>query len=154
MKRLSIVLALCLLSMLLSSRAHAQDLVFSSFQCDPTSCVNELPATVEGSVSGTFDGKCTGGVIGGIHAEATSTVGIDPTTGQPAPCNSPYIPRVEFEVVRTTELNDFCEPFHLDTVRQISEILNPDRSIVFHKELSASCDGGTTGIVDTGTKPC
>src|SRR5436853_2082459 len=104
------------LTILFNLPAHAQDLVFSSFQCDPTSCFNELPPTVEGRVSGTFDGRCTGGVIDGIHAEAISEVGIDPSTGQPAPCSSPFIPHVEFEIIRTQQLNDFCEVFSLDTV--------------------------------------
>ena len=128
--------------------------IFSSFQCDPLSCDNRSLPTVEGTVFATFDSTCTGGAVGGITAEVTTIIGVDPVTGQPSPCHSPFVARAAFEVIRTEELDDFCEPFLLDTVRQISEVLTPLGGFVWHKELSTSCDGGNTVFSTVGVRPC
>jgi hypothetical protein len=144
--------------LLFASSARAQNpppnFIFSSFQCDPLSCDNRSLPTVEGTVFATFDSTCTGGAVGGIQAEMTTIIGIDPVTGQPSPCHVPLVARAAFEVFRTEELDDFCEPFLLDTVRQISEVLGPLGVFLWHKELSASCDGGGTGVFVAGTRPC
>lgn len=137
--------------------AHAQssrDQVFSSYQYDPVSCDNRLGPTTEGKVSATFNGICTGGTVKGIEAEIDAIIGIDPTTGQPAPCSMPYIARAAFEVNTTTQLDDFCEEYSIDTVTSISEILDAGSNLVFHKQLSVGCDGGATGLTSFGTRPC
>lgn len=157
MKTLALICFLGFAAVLFAPSAHAQsspDFIFSSFQCDPLSCDNRLGPTFEGSVSATFDGVCTGGAIGGIESEISAVIGIDPVTGLPAPCTSAYIARAAFETSRKEELDDFCEPFLIDTVTSIGEILNFVSTPVWHKELSASCDGGTTGITTFGTRPC
>lgn len=156
MKHMLFVLCVGVAIIVLSPFAHAQaspDFIFSSYQCDPISCVNELPPTVEGQVTASFNGQCTGGAIGGIEGFAKSQVGITPT-GEPAPCSKPYIPRVSFEVHRSQELNDFCEAYSLDTVTENADVLDALRNLVFHREISSSCDGGVTPVERIGTQPC
>jgi hypothetical protein len=144
------------LTLLFASSAQAQspDFIFSSYTCFPPSCVNEAGPTTVGSASASFDGVCTGGAIGGIEADAAAIIGINTQTGEIQACQSPYYARASFEVVRTEQLNDFCEPFLLDDVRQLAEVLDLFRFPVWYKEHSAGCDGGDTTFTSFGTKPC
>jgi len=153
-----ILVAACLGTVIIALAPSVQaqsspDFIFSSYQCDPVSCVNELPPTVEGQVTASFNGQCTGGAIGGIEGFAKSQVGITPT-GESAPCSKPYIPHVSFEVHRSQELNDFCEVYSLDTVTENADVLDAFRNLVFHREISSSCDGGVSPVERIGTQPC
>lgn len=141
------------LALVPSAHAQSPDFIFSSFQCDPISCVNELPPTLQGEVTASFNGTCTGGAIGGIEGFAKSQVGVTPT-GESAPCSTPYIPRVAFVVHRSELLDDFCDVYSLDTVTESADVLDPLRDLVFHREISSSCDGGVTPVARIGTQPC
>lgn len=129
--------------------AHAQDFVFSSFQCDPLSCDERTPFPVfQATVNVTFDGACTGGVVGGIESFATTFVGLK------APCPVAFTPIAHIEVDRSSQLDDFGCIFFVDTVTESSEITDILGNTVFFKSSGASCDGGLSGPFSAGIKPC
>ena len=142
--------------MLFIPTAHAQtpDYIFSSYECFPFSCVSQVGPTFIGVAKADFQGTCTGGAIAGIEANIQSIIGFNPQTGEPQACSSLYTARASFEIVRTEQLDDFCEPYLLDEVRSIAEIWDIVSFPVWHKELSSGCDGSNTGITSFGTKPC
>jgi hypothetical protein len=134
---------------LFAPAAHAQDFVSSSFQCDPLSCEERTPFPVlQATVNVTFDGTCTGGAVGGIESFATAFVGL------PDPCPVPFTPIARIEVSTADLLNDFGCIYFVDTVTESAEIRDALGNTVFFKSSGASCDGGLTGPVTFGTKPC
>jgi len=157
MRPLVIILGFGTLMLLFVPTAQAQsspDFIFSSHECSPLSCIDEVGPTTVGRAAASFDGVCTGGAIAGIGSDVVATIGINPQTGEIQACQSPYYARASFEIVRTEQLNDFCEPFLLDEVREMGEILDVSKLPVWHKEHSAGCDGGTTEFTTFGTRPC
>jgi hypothetical protein len=134
---------------ILSPRAKAQDFVFSSFQCNPSSCENRTPFPVlQGSVTVTFQGVCTGSVVEGIQSFATAFVGA------PQSCSEPFTPVARIVVSESEFLDDFGCPFLVDTVTENADVLDIFGDTVFHKESGAACDGSTTGPFAVGTRPC
>lgn len=137
------------LGVLFTPAAHAQDFVFSSFQCDPLSCEERTPFPVfQATVNVTFDGTCTGGAVGGIESFATTFVGL------PNPCPVPFTPIARIQVDTARLLDDFGCLFFVDTVTESSEVQDVIGNPVFFRSTGASCDGGLTAPLSAGTKPC
>ena len=132
----------------LSSPSHAQGFVFSSFQCDPSSCAEQTGPTVAGSAFVSFNSTCTGGIIAGIDGSALARIGI------PDACTTPFIAKAAVEQSTTTQLDDFGCTFNLSSVTQTAEILTPFLTVVFTDEQGSDCQGGTSGPTNNGTKPC
>ena len=65
MKLTLIILGLLAAHVLLTPSAQAQtpDFIFSSFQCDPSSCEETGPLSTTGSAFVSVDSTCTGGAI-------------------------------------------------------------------------------------------
>src|SRR5262245_12712151 len=115
MKYLIAVLSFVFIGLLHLPAAHATDFVFSSFQCDPLSCINRTPFPVfQGSASVSFDGTCTGGAVaGGIHLLASAVIGI------PIPCSTPYTPEAKASKQTIELLDDFGCEYSVDTVLNV-----------------------------------
>src|ERR1700746_1488148 len=77
---------------------HATDFTFSSFQCDPSSCVEQTLPTESGSAFVSFNATCTGGAIGGIEGSALARIGI------PEPCSAPFVAKAIVQQSTTTQL--------------------------------------------------
>jgi len=150
MKRM--LVSICFLAVLglFVPAARAQtNFIFSSFQCDPSSCIDETPIPVfQGLALVTFDSTCTGGAITGISGRAKAVVG---DIGQ---CRDPYTPHAEIDRYRSTYLDDCGNPYSVDSETEIAEIKNAGGAIVFLDEAGVSCDGGTTGPTSNGSRPC
>lgn len=129
------------------SRAQV-NYVFSSYQCDPSSCVEIGPYAKTESVSVTFSGVCTGGIIAGIKAEASTTL-LD--------CSVPYSPTASTEPFSEEyEDDDECPPvaYTVDYVTPISAVYNAAGTAVFTEYYTAGCDGSGTTTTKEGTNPC
>jgi hypothetical protein len=83
MKLTFIILGLLAAHIFLTPSAQAQtpDFIFSSFQCDPSSCEETGPLATTSSAFVNVDATCTGGVIPGLNKRVLATV---------ADCNLPY----------------------------------------------------------------
>lgn len=127
--------------------AHATDFVFSSFQCDPSSCVELTLPTTTGSAFVSYNATCTAGVPS-IEGSALAKV------GDPEPCPRPYVAKALIEQSMTTQLDDFGCPYNLSIVTQTAQILTPFLVVVFNDQLTVDCQGGITGPTLNGTKPC
>src|ERR1051325_10398334 len=146
MKVTAAVFLFIALGVLFVPPAHAQDFVFSSFQCDPLSCDARTPFPVfQATVNVTFDGTCTGGVVGGIDSFATTFVNE---------CPVPFTPIAHIEVSTAELEDDFGCIFVVDTVTESSEVQDVLGNTVFFKSSGASCDGGLSGPFSAGIKPC
>jgi hypothetical protein len=130
-------------------QAQTSSFLFSSFQCDPLSCKEQtlLPVFV-GTASVSFTSSCSGGAVSGLEGDTISRVGV------PTACSTALTPRASVETFRTEHLDDCGIPFFVDTVRQNSDVLDALGDVIFHKDLEASCDGGTGGPIVVGEKPC
>lgn len=127
---------------------RANDFVFSSFQCDPSTCVEQTLPTEVGSAFVSFNATCTGGIVGNLEGSALAQVGI------PEPCAVPYVAKALIEQSTTTQLDDFGCPYNLSTVKQTAEVLTPLGTIVYSTEAGIDCQGGKFGPTNNGTKPC
>ena len=129
------------------SRAQT-NYVFSSYQCDHSSCVEIGPYAKTESVSVTFHGVCTGGIIGGIEAEASTTL---------LNCTVPYSPTASTEPFSEEyEDDDVCPPvvYTVDYVTPISAIYNSAGTAVFTEYYTSGCDGSGTTTTKEGSHPC
>jgi hypothetical protein len=133
---------------ILAPASHATDFVFSSFQCDPSSCSEQTLPTEVGSSLVSFNATCTGGVVGDIEGSALAQVGI------PEACSTPYVAKAQVQQSTTTQLDDFGCPFNLSSVTQIAQILTPFLVPVFTDKAGLDCQGGTFGPTNNGDKPC
>ena len=135
---------------LLVGSAKAQtNYVFTSFQCTPSSCIEETPIpVVQGGVAVSFTSTCSGGIVSGISGQASAVIGIN------GECPVPYTPHAEVDKSTTTELDDCGDPYNVDSETEIAEIKSVLGTIVWLDEAGASCDGGTFGPTNNGTKPC
>jgi len=131
------------------SPSRAQNYIFSSYQCDPTSCVEIGPAAKTESVLVTFTGVCTGGAVENpLNLSAYSFV---------ENCSVPYIPYASTEVSRLELYNeDGCSPYEyeVDYVTPTTEIFTASGQVYWYQEVTYGCDGSTTGVTTFGTKPC
>lgn len=128
--------------------SRATDFVFSSFQCDPTSCQEQTVPVVAGTAFVSYDATCTGGAVPGFSGSAKSQVGVN------GPCNSLFIAQAQVQQSTTTQLDDFGCPFNLSTATAIAQILTPLGVPVFTDTFSVSCDGGISGPTNNGERPC
>jgi hypothetical protein len=143
------VFSFAVFSVLFAPAARATDFVFSSFQCDPSSCVERTPVPVtQGSAFVSFNGTCTGGAVAGIEAFASAQVGT------PNPCQSPYTPEAKISIQTTEQLDDFGCEYAIDTEINAFNIYDASGINVFHNSSGTSCDGGTTGPFTAGSRPC
>jgi hypothetical protein len=129
------------------SRAQV-NYVFSSYQCNPSSCVEIGPSAKTEQVSVNFSGVCTGGAIGGIEAEATTTL---------LNCTVPYVPTASTEpFTEEYEDDDECppEPYTVGYVTPISAIYNSAGTEVWSEYYTAGCDGSGTTTTQEGEYPC
>lgn len=148
-KTLLTILALWFVAALFAPAAHATDFVFSSFQCDPSSCIEQTPVPVtQGSVFVSFNGTCTGGAVAGIEAFASAQVGI------PEPCQTAYTPQAKIAVTRSELLDDFGCEYFVDTEINRFDIFDATGVNVFNSSSGAACDGSTTGPFQVGFRPC
>jgi hypothetical protein len=149
MKKLIALFVFAMGASFLVPAAQGTDFVFSSFQCDPVSCIETTAVPVtQGSVSVSFNGTCTGGVVAGIEAFATAQVGI------PNPCQSPYTPRAQISINEQELLDDFGCTYLVDTEINRFDIFDASGINVFNNSSGSSCDGSTTGPFTAGTRPC
>jgi hypothetical protein len=148
MKRIWLLLCSAAFAAVLAPTAHAQNYLFSSFQCDPTSCQEEGPAETQGSVLVNFNGTCTGGVLNGISGSAEITIGV------PTACKTPYIPLATVETSETEYLDDCGDPYYVDYVTGTAEVISPTGGTVLNISGTSGCDGSTSGPTTIGTKPC
>lgn len=121
--------------------------VFSSYDCDPSSCVEIGPAAKTETVQVTFSGVCTGGIIGGIEAEATTTL---------LNCTTAYVPAASTETFSEQyEDEDECPPelYTVDYVNPISAIYLGS-TVVFTEFYTSGCDGSGTSVTKEGNYPC
>jgi hypothetical protein len=147
----NLLVSFCFLTVvsLLAPVARAQtNFLLSTFQCDPSSCVEQSPPDVVGSAFVSYNAACTGGAVGSFEGSASSVVGKD------GPCNSPFVAKAQVTRSRQTQLDDFGCPYDVDSVTQTAQVLTPLQVIVFSTEGGVSCDGGTFGPTNNGTRPC
>lgn len=147
MKLTLIILGLLAAHVLLTPSAQAQtpDFIFSSFQCDPSSCEETGPLSTTGSAFVSVDSTCTGGAIPGLNKRVLATV---------ANCSLPYQPFALVESFRTELLDDCGDPYFVDTMRTTGEVFNFIGSVVFNIQIEFSCDGGEGSPTVFGEKPC
>ena len=122
--------------------------VFSSYVCDPSSCVEIGTYAKTESVQVTFDGVCTGGIKSGINVEATTTL-ID--------CSVPYRPTASAEpFTEEYEDDDECPPttYTVGYVTPISAVYNSAGEEVFTTFFTDGCDGSGTETTQEGSYPC
>jgi hypothetical protein len=127
---------------------HAQDLVFTSIQCDPTSCQEEGPAETQCDVTVDFIGYCTGDIVPVLAVNAQAVI------GKPVACQTPYIPFALVETSKTQYLDDCGRPYYVSYVTPNAEIINVLGITVFHVDAAYGCDGSETAPIVVGTKPC
>ena len=85
MKPLVIILNFGALMLLFVPTAQAQaspNFIFSSHECSPLSCVDEVGPDFVGTAAASFDGVCTGGAVTGVGADVVATIGINPQTAR------------------------------------------------------------------------
>jgi len=138
----------CAVASFLVPPAHATDFVFSSFQCDPSQCIEQtMPITV-GSAFVSFNATCTGGMVGSIEGSALAQIGV------PNPCPAPYIAYAQIQQSTQTLLDDFGCPYDLSSVTQTAKIFSAAGVQVYSDVGGVDCQGGTFGPTNDGTKPC
>ena len=129
--------------------AHAQaDLVFTSFQCDPVSCVEQGPAETQGDVTVNFVGYCSGTIVPVLAVNAQTVIGV------PVPCKVPYIPYALVQTSQQEYLDDCGVPYYIDHVTPNAELFTAGETLVFHVDATYGCDGSQTSPIVFGTKPC
>jgi hypothetical protein len=132
----------------LPSPIHATDFVFSSFQCDPSECIEQTAPTTVGTAFVSFNATCTGGAVSTIEGSALAQIGV------PEPCTAPFIAFAQIQQSTTTELDDFGCPFNLSSVTQTAKVFSAAGVQVFSDVGGSDCQGGTFGPTNDGTKPC
>lgn len=124
------------------------DFVFSSFQCDPSECIEQTGPRTVGTAFVSFNATCTGGVVNTIEGSAQAQIGV------PDACTLPYIAFAQIQQSTETELDDFGCPYDLSTVTQIASVFTAAGVQVFSDQGGSDCQGGTFGPTNDGTKPC
>lgn len=151
MKKLLTSSSFCFLAVawLFAPVAHAQiNYILSAFQCDPTSCFEQTPPTTSGTAFVSFNATCTGGVIGDFEGSASAQLGVN------GPCKVDYVAQAQVTTITQTFTDDCGDPYEVSTVNQMVQILTPLLTVVWSDTAGVSCDGGTTGPTNNGTRPC
>jgi hypothetical protein len=140
----------CLLTVVavFAPKSHATDFVFSSFQCDPSECIEQTVPVTQGSAFVSFNATCTGGAVGEISGSASIVIGV------PTACNAPYVAYAQVQQSTQTLLDDFGCAYDLSSETQIAKIFNSAGTLVFDDEAGVDCQGGTFGPTNNGLRPC
>jgi hypothetical protein len=124
-------------------RGHAQNEVFTVFQCVPSSCVDSVGPAFNGIATLVVHAACTTGVT--YDVGATTTI---------SNCSLPYTAENDAQALQTQLLDDCGVPFFLDTLQLNESITNIFGIVVFHQSQEESCDGGTGAPTVFGSVPC
>jgi hypothetical protein len=147
----NLLLCLCFLTVtgISAPFARAQiNSVLSSFQCDPTSCVEQTLPTTSGTAFVSYNATCTGGIIASIEGSAKAVIGLD------APCTSPYVAKAQVTTSTTTFTDDCGDPYDVSEITTNESIVSALGATIFNLTQSIGCDNSTSGPFTTGTAPC
>jgi hypothetical protein len=143
---LAIVGLMVSVAILCPQRGHAQNEIFTVFQCIPGSCEDPVGPTFQGISTVVVHAACTTGVT----MDHSSTAEI----GTKFPCSSLYSADTDAKALRQ-ELVDDCEiPFFLDTLQMNGSITDFFGTIKVFGTVEFSCDGGEGTPTVFGETPC
>jgi hypothetical protein len=145
MKRIWLLLSFAIFTATFVHIARAQDLVFSSYQCDPTSCKEEGVTGTDGSASVSFIGYCTGDIVPVLSFGASASI---------ENCSSFYTPVALVEVSETEYRGDCGDLYYVSYETPFAEVLNLAGITVFSLSATYGCYGSESSPIRQGTKPC
>jgi len=149
MKLLFLLVVVAWVVPLSAQTTTSNDMIFSSRQCDPVSCVETAGPSTQTESLVSFNGVCTGTQVPeGINDYILVEI------GEPNACNAAYFAHSEVDIIRTELLDDCDDPYYVDTARFTGEVWNLAGGVVYHGEEDLGCDGGESSPTAFGEKPC
>jgi hypothetical protein len=139
MKKIWLLLSFAAFSTTFTQIAHAEEnLVFSSYQCDPISCNEEGVTGTNSSASVSFVGYCTGDIVPVLSFGASAAI---------ENCSSFYTPIATVEVSKTEYLDDCGDPYYVSYETPFAEVLNLAGITVFSLSATYGCDGSESSPI-------
>ena len=124
MRKLAIVgVFVFFIAILCPQRGHAQDEIFTVFQCIPGSCEDPVGPTFEGISTVVVHAACTTGIT--MDRSATAQIGTN------GPCSSLYSADTDAKALRQELFDDCGSPFFLDTLQLNGSITDFLGTIIF-----------------------
>jgi hypothetical protein len=124
---------------------------FSSYQCDPLSCVEQTPTPVySGYARVNLNAVCT------IPSEATHPLSgtASAVVGGVGTCHSAYTPYALIERNTIIVPIDSCNENSVDTATFTAEVWSASGTVLFSTSAKVQCNFQTTGKQQSGSLPC